>query len=102
MTLKDNIISDLDILFNEDEFGETAEYNGDKFPVIFITKSEYLLDNGFLGTSPAIVTKKVFGDKIKIGEFIIYKNTTWYITKKEFKDEFVIKLYISKEPSTKF
>ena len=102
MSLKDFLQEDLDVIFNPDEFGEAAEFNGNSFPVIFYEKSEYLLDNGYLGYSPAILAKKEDVKDIKTGDLVIFRNTNYYVTKKEFKDEFIIKLYLSKESSTKF
>ena len=102
MSLKDFLQEDLNVIFNPDEFGEIAEFNGEQIPVIFYEKSEYLLDNGYLGYSLAIIAKKEDVKDIKTGDLIIFRNTNYYITKKEFKDEFTIKLYLSKEPSTKF
>lgn len=102
MNLKDLIKKDLEIVFNLDEFAENAEYNGNIFPVIFYEKSEYLLDDGYLGYSPAIITKKENIKDIKTGDSLIFRNTTWYVTKKSFKDEFITKLFLSKESSTRF
>ena len=102
MSLKDFLQEDLNVIFNLDEFGEIAEFNGEQIPVIFYEKSEYLLDNGYLGYSPAIIAKQEDVKSIKTGDLIIFRNTNYYITKKEFKDELTIKLYLSKEPSTKF
>ena len=102
MSLKDFLQEDLNVIFNLDEFAETAEFNGNFFPVIFYEKSEYLLDNGYLGYSPAIFAKKENVKNIKIGDSLIFRDINWYVVRKEFKDELTIKLYLSKEPSTKF
>ena len=69
---------------------------------LFYEKSEYLLDDGYLGNSPAILAKTVDIKDIKTGDLIIFRDTNYYVTKKEFKDELTTKLYLSKDFSTKF
>ena len=102
MSLKDFFEEDLNVIFNLDEFAETAEFNGNSFPVIFYEKSEYLLDDGYLGYSPAILAKTADVRDIKTGDLIIFRNINYYVTKKEFKDELTTKFYLSKDASTKF
>ena len=102
MSLKDYLQEDLNVIFNLDEFAETAEFNGNSFPVIFYEKSEYLLDDGYLGYSPAILAKATDVKNIKTGDLVIFRDTNYYVTKKEFKDELTTKLYLSKDASTKF
>jgi len=102
LSLKDFFEEDLNTIFNLDEFAETAEFNGNSFPVIFYEKSEYLLDDGYLGSSPAILAKTVDIKDIKTGDLIIFRDADYYVTKKEFKDELTTKLYLSKDFTTKF
>jgi len=102
LSLKDYLQEDLNVIFNLDEFAETAEFNGNSFPVIFYEKSEYLLDDGYLGYSPAILAKATDVKDIKTGDLIVFRDTNYYVTKKEFKDELTTKLYLSKDASTKF
>lgn len=102
MSLKDFLQEDLNVIFNLDEFAEIAEFNGNSFPVIFYEKSEYLLDDGYLGYSPAILVKKEDVKDIKTGDSLIFRDINWYVIRKEFKDEFITKLFLSKEPSTRF
>ncbi|GAB6045087.1 hypothetical protein JCM11957_06850 [Caminibacter profundus] len=102
MSLKNNLIDDLDVFFNFDEFGEEVEYNNSLFPAIFIEKSEYLLDDGYLGYSPALIVKKSDFKDIKNGDILKFRDETWYVIKKEQKDELILKLFISKSNSTRF
>jgi len=102
LSLKDYLQEDLNVIFNLDEFAETAEFNGNSFPVIFYEKSEYLLDDGYLGYSPAILAKATDVKNIKTGDLVIFRDTNYYVTKKEFKDELTTKFYLSKDASTKF
>jgi len=102
LSLKDFLQEDLNVIFNLDEFAEIAEFNGNSFPVIFYEKSEYLLDDGYLGYSPAILVKKEDVKDIKTGDSLIFRDINWYVIRKEFKDEFITKLFLSKEPSTRF
>ncbi len=102
MSLKNNLIDDLSVFFNFDEFGEEVEYNGSLLPVIFIEKSEYLLDDGYLGYSPALIVKKSDFKDVKNGDILKFRDETWYVIKKEQKDELILKLFISKSNSTRF
>jgi len=102
LSLKDFLQEDLNVIFNLDESAEIAEFNGNSFPVIFYEKSEYLLDDGYLGYSPAILVKKEDVKDIKTGDSLIFRDINWYVIRKEFKDEFITKLFLSKEPSTRF
>jgi len=102
LSLKDYLQEDLNVIFNFDEFAEKAEYNGEQIPVIFYEKSEYLFDDGYLGYSPAILAKTADIKDVKIGDLVIFRDTNYYVTKKEFKDELTTKLYLSKDASTKF
>jgi len=102
LSLKDYLQEDLNVIFNIDEFAETAEFNGEQIPVIFYEKSEELLDDGYLGYSPAILAKTADIKDIKTGDLIVFRDTNYYVTKKEFKDELTTKLYLSKDASTKF
>jgi len=97
LNFKDSIKQDLEVFFNLEEFGEEIVYNDTSFPAIFLNKSDYIANDGYIDSTPALLIKTTNAANIYIGDVLYFRNEKFFVLKKEFKDEFVTKIYISKD-----
>ncbi|NPA64052.1 MAG: hypothetical protein GXO16_03660 [Epsilonproteobacteria bacterium] len=104
MAFKDNLQSDLDIFVGVDEFADMVQYVDSagvekEIPAIFVEKSDLVLENyaGSETSIPALILKRNDAPTLHNGELFIVDGKPYSVIHVEFKDEFVLKAYLSKD-----
>ena len=104
MAFKDNVLKDLDIFLNLGDFAETVNYTDSsgvskEVPAVFLTKTDLLLENmnGTESSIPAVLVKKRDLPDVKNGEIFAINGTSYTVIQTEYKDDFIIKAYLSKD-----
>ncbi len=104
MTFKDNVLEDLDIFLNLDDFAETVNYTDSsgvskEAPAIFLTKTDLLLENmnGTESSIPAVLVKKRDLPDVRNGDVFTINGTIYTVIQTEYKNDFIIKAYLSKD-----
>ena len=83
MTLKDQMIIDLDLFVNPDDFGDEAVFNSNTIDVLFFDTFESIspASIGSIETSsPQVILKTSAAAAAAHGDQIIINGTTYYIT----------------------
>lgn len=103
MSLKDQLISDLDVFMNASEFGSSAVYNGSNIVVDFRSKSDVIFEgrgdgiHEASGEIPSCYAKQADVEFAEVGDTIIIDNETYYIIDLDPPSGGMIKLYLSKD-----
>ena len=104
MAFKDNVLKDLDIFLNLGDFAQTVIYTDSsgvskEVPAIFLIKTDLLLENmnGTESSIPAVLVKKTDIADVRNGDVFTINGTSYTVIQTEYKDDLVIKAYLSKD-----
>ena len=104
MSFKDNVLEDLDIFLNLGDFAQTVKYTNSsgvskEIPAIFLIKTDLLLENmnGTESSIPAVIVRKRDLPDVKNGDVFTVNGTSYIVIQTEYKDDLIIKAYLSKD-----
>jgi len=104
VAFKDNVLKDLDIFLNLGDFAQNVNYTDSsgvskEVPAIFLTKTDLLLENmnGTESSIPAVLIKRRDLPDVRNGDIFTINGTSYTVIQTEYKDDLVIKAYLSKD-----
>ena len=109
MAFKDNLLKDLDVFLNTDEFAETVVYtdesgNSKEIPAIFLTKTDLFSEdmNAIESSIPAVLIKRKDLANVKNGDIFTINDIEYTVIQTEYKDDLIIKAYLSRDFRPRF
>lgn len=91
---------DLEVFFSD--FAREVEYRGEgakRLPAIFRTKSDLVLEgmSGVESSVPALLVKREDVPHLQAGDIFVVDDTSYTVIQIEYKNEYVLKAYLSKD-----
>lgn len=102
MAFKDQVLRDLDIFLNPDEFATKVIVDGLEVNGIIDLKDDAVLDGDYNATVKTITLKRADVQILKNGSIITIDDEPYVVIHIFHKDPFVIKAYISKDTRPRF
>ncbi len=104
MAFRDNVASDLDLFLNGDDFATPVLYIGSggvskEILAVFLTKTDLLMEGigGVESSLPAVLVKRSDVDGIANGDLFEIEGVRYTVIQTEYRDDLILKAYLSKD-----